>query len=153
MTAVTKAQQAYRKWYAANSAKLNKLRKEKYAADPEKRKKIIAHQIEYRKNKPRPLTDGHHFRMIGKKKVEVFRIGATAKMIGREEQAIRKWESIGRIPPPTIKGTHRYYTAGQVVLLRELAELMDQVRYSPNLREFAIVKKSEEIKALWAGAK
>jgi len=149
---VTKAQTAYRKWYKAHRLEFNKARKERYEKDEEARKAIVERQRQYRLEKPRTPADGKHYRKVKGKEVQVFRIGVVSEMIGRDEQAIRIWEKAGRIPKPSIPGTHRYYTMGQVKLLTEWVELIDLVRYDHKVRVLALPKKSEEIKALWAGA-
>lgn len=149
---LTPAQVAYRKWYKANKIAFNKARAEKYAANPELQEKTRVKQKIYRESIPREKASGEHYRTIKGKVTQVFRIGAVAQMIGRDEQSIRSWEAKGYIPKPTIKSTHRYYTPNQIKLMSEWAELSGLLRWDPKVREEALPKKSAEIKALWAGA-
>ena len=148
---VTKAQEAYQRWYQRNSATYNESRKQKYASDPEVRQAYLERQARYRKSNPRNPASGQHFRKIKGAEVEVFRIGTVAEMIGRTEQIIRIWERDERIPKPTVPGRHRYYTQTQVKLMVEFADLLTQVRYDKKIREVAVPKKVLQIKALWAG--
>lgn len=142
---------SFRKWYDKNGEGYNVRRKQRYHSDPEYREKVIARQREARKNNPRPSTaSDKHYRVVAGAQVEVFRIGYVVEAISRSEKTIRTWEAEGLIPPPTIEGKHRYYTQGQVLLLKEFSELMDQVRYDKALREFAIHKKSHEVHAKWS---
>ena len=147
----TKAQLAYRKWYKANKVRFNKRRSEDYAKSIAQQQAARERQKLRRAMKPAPTADGHHYRKVKGRKVEVFRITAAAKMVGRDAQTIRTWETDGKIPEPTIKSTHRYYTMHQIKLMAELAELMTLVRWQGKVREVATANKCEEIKARWAG--
>lgn len=147
----TPAALAYRKWYAANKAKFNKARAEKYASNEAMREEARRKQKIYRDTKPREVADGQHYRLIKGHHVEVFRIGKVGEMIGRDEQTIRSWERKGYIPKPIIKSTHRFYTPVQVQLMREFGDLSALVRWDPKVRDVAIPKKAKEIKAQWAG--
>lgn len=138
----------FKKWYDANKAEFNRKRKERYAADPERREQAITRQREYRRNNP-TRSRATSTRMVNGKAREVFRIGAVAEHIGRTEQVLRLWESKNLIPKPTVKSAHRYYTAMQVALLKGLAEVMDEVRYKPSIREEAISKQSSVVHSLW----
>jgi DNA-binding transcriptional MerR regulator len=65
-------------------------------------------------------------------------------------QTLRKWESDGLIPHPTIAGGHRYYTGKQVQLIVEFAATALEVRYNKTARDLAVAKKSLETFALWS---
>jgi hypothetical protein len=143
------------KWYAENKDDYNDRRKQQRANDPELRAKIAEHQREYRAARPkveRPPTDpdAPRLKTIGDRQVEVYRISYVAKVCNRTVQVIRLWERDNRIPKPSVKGGHRYYTQHQIDLLIQFSELMDEVRYEPSVREAAIKAKSAEIFAHWA---
>lgn len=141
---------SFQKWYEANKEGFNVRRKLKYQTDPDYRNKVIDRQRKARKENPRPSqASDQHFRTVAGKQVEVFRIGHVVAQISRSEKTIRTWEAEKLIPQPSIAGKHRYYTQHQVTLLREFSELMEQVRYDKALREFAILKKSQELHSNW----
>jgi hypothetical protein len=140
---------AWKKWYKQNKEAYNARRKAQRDEDPELRERIAAAQRERRANAPRPEKDGPRYKVVNKKKVEVFRIGQVAKACNRTEQVIRMWEREGKIPKPIIPGGHRYYTQNQLNMLVEFAELMDEVRYDPSVRSVAVDKKSAELAANW----
>lgn len=152
---VTRAQSraAWRKWYKSHKEELNRERREKYKTDENYRIALLAQQRVSRAESPRPTSkpsDGRIFKNVGKKSVEVLRIGSVAARIDRDVQSIRIWEREGRIPAPSVPGAHRYYTLRQVNLLHEFAELMTEVRYEhPKVRAEKIEKKSQEIHAKW----
>lgn len=140
----------YQRWYEANKEELSKRRKALYQNDPEHRAEVKKRQREYRKNHPPESRAGaSRFKEINGIQVEVFRIGDACKMIGREEQTIRGWEEKGVIPRPSVEGVHRNYTKNQIVLMRELAQLIDQLRYDKDALQDAITSKSQEIHQLW----
>ena len=143
------AKAAYDKWYKANRIAYNKARRDKYNSDKDARDKAVKKQRDYRVR-----TAGvpkMHFRKLNGKKVEVFRIGEVSKAVGRDEQTIRKWEKAGIIPPPSVEGTHRYYTLKQINLMTEVADLIDQLRSPKNhaALQIALEKKSKEVLAKW----
>jgi hypothetical protein len=150
VAAIAKKGKAWNDWYARNREEYNAKRKAKYAEDSTHRTAVIERQKDYRKDKPRQPSDGRHFRKIAGHEVEVFRIGYAAEAIGRTIQIIRTWEKEGKIPLPSIPGGHRYYTLNQVKLMTELAELMNEVRYEPKIREHAMQTKTAEIKQKWS---
>lgn len=140
------------KWYEENKDRYNDKRKQQRAEDPALRAKIAEHQREYRANKPkaeRPDPDAPRIKTIGKKQVEVYRVGYVAKVCNRTIQVIRLWEREKRIPKPSVPGGHRYYTQHQIDMLIQFSELMDEVRYDPSVREAAIKAKSAEMFANW----
>ena len=143
------ANTAWSKWYSENKEGYNASRKAKRDADPELREKLAMAQKERRAKQPRPEKDAPRFKKYMGHDVEVFRIGPVAKACNRTEQVIRIWEREGKVPKPTVPGSHRYYTQHQVNLLVEFSELMDEVRYDPSVRSKAVEKKSAEIVAHW----
>ena len=150
---LTTGQKAYRKWYNQNKKEFNAKRAQKYREDSETRQKILDYQNEYRKTHSRPSMAGaRNVRFYKGKKYEVFRIGHVAEYIGLSEQTIRGWERKELIPLPSFKSAHRYYSKGQIELLKEFAELSAVTRWQPKLREIAIPKKVGEIKSVWATA-
>jgi DNA-binding transcriptional MerR regulator len=75
-----------------------------------------------------------------------------ARVCNRTEQVIRLWEREQRIPKPSVKGGHRYYTQHQIDMLVEFAELMDEVRYmrsDPETRDAALKAKTAQMFANW----
>lgn len=147
--ATEKSRTAYQKWYQTNKASFNEKRKKKYHSDPEVREKAISNAKKYRQENPRQNGEEQHYREVGGKVVEVFRITETANRIGRSVESIRSWEKKGWIPTPSIDSTHRYYTIKQIQLLKDFAEFIDQVRYDREVRALAIKKKSSELYSLW----
>jgi hypothetical protein len=145
----TKARANWHRWYQNNKKTHNAKRKQRYAEDPQFREKVLEAQKELRSRAPKAEADGRQFRKIKGKEVEVFRIGHVARVIERDIQVIRLWEREEKIPKPSIPGGHRYYTATQVELLKEFAQLMTEVRYEPKVRQDLITKKTEELKQNW----
>lgn len=145
------AKKSFKDWYADNKADLSAKRKARYHSDPEYRAKVKESALEARRKNPRVSTAGKSlFKQYKGQQIRVYRVGDVSALIGRKEQVIRQWERNGWIPKPIIGGvTHRYYTEDQVKLLREFAELIDQVRYSPLSRNLAINTKSVEVWSKW----
>lgn len=143
------ANTAWRKWYSENKKAYNAERKAKRDASPELRQKLASGQKERRARQPRVEKDGVRFKNYMGAQVQVFRIGFVAKACNRTEQVIRIWERAGKIPKPTVPGSHRYYTQNQLNLLVEFGELMDVVRYDVAVRSMAVDKKSAELVANW----
>lgn len=146
-----KARQSWSRWYEKNAASHNEKRKAKYHSDPEYRQKVLESRKEARRNAPKPEVI-EHFKVIKGKKVQVVRVGEASEHINRDPQVIRIWEREGKIPRPTVPGAHRYYTMGQLALLKEFADLMTEVRYSRLEREAAVKAKSAELFAQWKKA-
>lgn len=140
----------FHRWYEANKEGFNARRRMRYRSDPEYRDKLVERQREARAKHPRPSqAKDYSIRVVGGSKKKVFRIGYVVEAIGRSEMTIRNWERKGIIPKPSVVSQHRYYTKRQVKLLKELSELLTQVRYNPKLRDFAIHQKSNEIYGMW----
>jgi hypothetical protein len=139
----------WRNWYQKNRDEYNARRKERRDMDPEYRAKLAEKQKEYRESKPHPEHEGPRIKKVAGRQMEVFRIGDVAKACNRSIQAIRLWEREGKIPKPTVPGGHRYYTQHQVDLLVEFSEVMEEVRYAPDIRADAIEAKAKEIEAKW----
>lgn len=141
---------SWSKWYENNKSKHNEARKARYHADPEVRIKAINRQKSYRERNA-GQHDKSHVRVVAGKKREVFRIGEASSQVGRDEQTLRKWEKQGLVPAPTVVSKHRYYTQNQINLMRELAELIDKLRYPTGQEalDLAIKKKSKEISTKW----
>lgn len=61
------------------------------------------------------------------KKITVFTVGALATALNRQVVTIRKWESMGWLPPPRLRHKYgtRYYTEAQIEGLVGLAEKYD----------------------------
>lgn len=141
----------FKEWYSKNKEALNAKRRERYKKDEALRAKTREQQAKYRANNPRKSTAGAPlYREVNGTLIRVFRIGEAARLVGRKEQVLRKWERDGLTPKPTLEGKQRYYTEVQVVLLRELAQLIDQVRYTNAVtREIALTSKTEELNSKW----
>lgn len=149
---VVREPKTFKMWYTVNKDKLSEKRKQLYHSDPEYRKKNNETSAKWRKEHPAPSRAGEsRFKKYKGATIEVFRITAVAEMIGRSDQTIRGWEADGVIPKPLIESAHRYYTKKQIMLMRELAEIIDLVRYDGReLLNLAIKSKSEEIHKQWA---
>lgn len=147
----TESLSEFQKWYKKNSEKLNDKRKKRYATDTSYRQAAIDRQAEYRsRNPPKSRAGESRFKKVGGTAVEAFRIGKAAEIIGRSVQSIRKWEQLGIIPSPVVPSSHRYYTAYQVMLMKELADIIDLARHERGgLLQAAIETKSAEIKSKW----
>jgi DNA-binding transcriptional MerR regulator len=89
--------------------------------------------------------------MVAGNNKEVFRIGKVAEMIGRSDQTIRDWEETGIIPKPIVQSAHRYYTQSQVIMLRELADVISLLRSTSRKDLDSVVAvKSAEIHSKWS---
>lgn len=142
----------FKKWYSTNKESLSDTRKARYKNDAAYREEVLERQRKYREDHPTPSRAGEsRIKTVNGKKVEVFRITEAGTMIGRCDQTLRDWEAKGIIPKPTVQSAHRYYTKFQVTLLKELADLIDVVRYEGELIvQTAIKNKSIEIHSKWA---
>lgn len=146
---------AWRNWYKEHRIEFNAARRQKYRTDEELRRRILEQQQEARKlipKKPRKPPATQSVKNVGGKLVEVYRISKVAEMINRDAQSIRIWEREGKIPKPTIPGGHRYYTEGQVALLKQYSDLMTELRLQPTVRAVEIPKLLSAIKAQWTHA-
>lgn len=143
-------QKSFSSWYERNKDDLKKKRAEKYRTDSAYRQAALDRAAKQRASAPRQASErDQRFRLIGGVKVEVFRIGQVAKEISKDEQTIRLWESRGIIPKPSAPGSHRYYTAKQVGLLRELSALLGDHRYdAADVRE-SLSEMSKKIYQYW----
>lgn len=142
---------AYRSWYEINKEKLSARRKQRYQQDKEYREKALSRASDWRANNPTPSRAGEaRIKVVNGTEMRCFRITETSQMIGRSDQTIRDWEEKGIIPKPSVEGVHRFYTYPQVVLMRELGEIIDSLRYGQKeVLEAAIEVKSAEIHQLW----
>jgi hypothetical protein len=139
----------WRNWYEKNREEYNARRKQRRDEDPEYRAQLAAKQKEYREAKPPAEHEGSRIKKVAGRDMEVFRIGDVAKACNRSIQAIRLWEKEGKIPKPTVPGGHRYYTQHQVDLLVEFSEVMEEVRYAPDVRASVIEAKAKDLVARW----
>lgn len=141
---------SFDKWYENHKLEFNASRRKKYLEDQELRDTIIRRQREYRIRMGSPYA-GIHKRLVKGAMVDVMRIGDASEYVGRNAGTIRMWEETKVIPLPSVSNAkHRYYTHSQVKLMRELAELIDMLRYTDKeALPLAITKKSSEIHLLW----
>lgn len=141
----------FSRWYEANKEKLSAERKAKYNNDAEYRQASLQKAAEWRAKNPRVSRVGvPSKRMSNGVLTEVFRITAAGKMIGRSDQTIRDWEDEGIIPPPTVVSAHRFYTRNQIELMKELADLINLVRYQGlEVLQTAMDSKSSDIHSKW----
>jgi len=147
-------------YYEKNKNELSAKRKAAYRADPERRAKAQLRQARVRREAKERRSDAGEeliYRTIDGVKVQVFRIGAVAKKIGKSVETIRKWESTGIIPLPLpvdrdVSATHRYYTQHQVDLLAKLSAEADKYRYArgTSIRRDTVNKMSQYIAENWA---
>ena len=139
-------------YYGKNKDAISVRRKAIYATRVDVREKAKAAAAEYRKLNPKPARSGTPiYKEVEGVLTQVYRIGRACLMAGISMQTLRKWESIGRVPPPlTIEGaTHRYYTEHQIILLKELAQTCSEVRYNALIRKKEVQLKSNEIHKSW----
>lgn len=144
----------FKSWYAANKDDLNRRRREKYARDKDRRDKAVEYQRAYRKDKVRASSSGQqHFREVAGKKVEVHRISATAELVGCSVEFIRKYEKQGVIPASVVPSKQRYYLPHQVALIKDLFDLMVQLKYSKDegLKALALQNQTQVILSKWTG--
>lgn len=140
----------FKTWYANNREKLSALRKEKYRLNPEIREKAKKGARIRRQEVPRVSTAGQPLiKTVNGVTQQVVRIGQASEAVGRKEQVLRIWERKKWVPKPAGESVHRYYTMHQITLLREFAQLIDQVRYQPAIRSMVISTKSAEVWARW----
>lgn len=149
MTTEAAKKLSYHLWYLKNKKKLSEKRKKAYRTDEAVREKAKDQQRRYRAANPRLGRQPEQFKEINGIPTQVVRIGGLCGAIGKCVETVRKWEQLGHIPAHTIPQKHRYYTLAQVALVRELSQLIDEVRYNRALRAYALGKKVAEIKAKW----
>lgn len=140
----------FQEWYAKNKEKLRKSRRKRYMEDEEYRNKVRSHSAEWRRTHPAPVRAPARSKVLNGVEVTAFRISEAAGQVGRSDQTIRDWEEKGIIPKPTIDKAHRFYTLGQIGLMKGLADLIDVLRYAGRgeLAE-AVACKSQEIHKCW----
>ena len=117
-----------KKWYGKNKEAYNKRRREKYAKDPEKRRRCIERATEY-KAKAKFITPKFVMRTVGGVPTKMLSTGSAAKVLGIHETTIPSWERRGLIPKPLSQDNRRYYTMNQITLMGDLRDLLkDAVR-------------------------
>jgi DNA-binding transcriptional MerR regulator len=91
------------------------------------------------------------FREFKGKRIEVFRVGEVAKMIGANASVIRRYERQGAIPMPSFPGEHRLYAKHQVGLISEICNFKRNTRYSWRRPQKATEEKKliARVKVLW----
>jgi len=147
--ALEKRRKSFNDWYKKNKSRFNAERREKYSSDASLREKYVSRQKEYRKKSSNGIPS-KTIELNGNQ-VEVFRIGYASKFVGRPSATIRSWELAGVIPKATASiGKHRYYTKGQLVLIRELADMLNILVDDHEARKLAMDTKSKEIHNLWS---
>lgn len=141
---------AYRRWYERHREEFNARRRERYQQDKEYRMKAIENT---RKSEPvAPEQAPPLPREIDGKIVYTYRPSAAAAMAGRTYRVLRQWELAGWIPATSFPDPQRLYSAGQVKLLRKLANTIDAFRYKHKLRRAAVAKVVDEIWSRWEDA-
>lgn len=134
----------FKEWYSENADSLNEKRRQRYAEDPEYRKKIQESNARNRKVRrkisraerraeekaklvnvdKRPWRAVTAIVEVDGERVEaqVFTIGALAKALGCSVQVIRLWESKGVIPETPLRGSggDRLYTPEFINMVREV---------------------------------
>jgi DNA-binding transcriptional MerR regulator len=136
----------FKEWYGENADELNKKRRDRYANDPEYRKKIQDSNARTRKVRRKKRQEEKKAREKAKLtnvdkrpwrsvtatvevdgeqvEAQVFTIGALAKALGCSVQVIRLWESKGIIPETPLRGSggDRLYTAEFIEMVAEVLE-------------------------------
>jgi DNA-binding transcriptional MerR regulator len=141
-TKETKRPWSWDEWYKTNKESHNKNRKNRYATDPEYRAQVLQNNRMSRDRQREKLREerleehsaikvrvaARPWETIVKKingvDTQLFTIGALAQATGRSIQSLTIWENEKLIPrtPYEDGKNHRYYTADQIVEIRNLLE-------------------------------
>lgn len=142
---------AFGRWYERNGGKLNEKRKNRYDSDPEYRARQIENARKNRANRASKVKEASApvYKLIGGEKVVVYRIGDLAERAGVTPQTIRKYESTGVIPEPTVGSSHRYYTANQVNLVCSMVQALAGLPLHSKERAEVMAAKVNEIHNKW----
>lgn len=160
-------QDYFKKWYEDHGEGWNKLRQERYKADPEYRKAVLAKNRESRRRRKEQLlqerkeerkdircrVNPRPYRTveleIDGKVVTLFTIGAMARALGRSVHAIRLWERDGVIPetPHKSETGARLYTAEFVQMVEQL--LTQQERIDTSLPRLKSVQEGITRQVKW----
>lgn len=146
----------FKSWYAANKEAFNLKRRKAYANSKDKRDKAVKYQKNYRATRATKSSNDSgrkHFREVNGANVEVHRIAAAAELAGCSVEFIRKYEKAGVIPAPVVGSKQRYYTPSQVALIKDLFDLMVQLKYNKDasLKALALQQQTQTISTSWTG--
>lgn len=136
----------FQEWYKDNKAELNKARRDRYAKDPEYKKRVLeanrSSRTRIRKSEKQAKEEAVRVKVGGtpwrSKEVAVdestteklYSIGALASALGKSVQAIRLWERKGLIPETphrTSKGD-RLYSADMIKEIYEKLRALGKIR-------------------------
>lgn len=126
-----KAHVKFSKWYEKNKDTHNEQRRKAYAQDPEVREKAIANAKKQReaRRKAGPV-DTTPVKVNG---VKTYRTAQVAALLNKSTETIRGWRRNGWLPESDKRVLT--YTDHQVKLLRKLAKVVDEHRYSKDYEE------------------
>jgi hypothetical protein len=125
----------FKKWYEENKEQIAAKRRRRYRNDPKYRRKCIEQARKNReKTQPEkyPTLDPSRVLIGGK---VYFTVRGLAHVLEKSRNSVYYWIRSGFLPPPqSVDGSNtRYYTAAQVVMIREgLREHLDKKRLSPS---------------------
>ncbi len=145
ITPQARQRKTYRKWYESSGGDYNQKRKERYANDPEYRQRIKEQARETRER--RKERGGVQETSVIRDGVEVYRVSAAAELLERSPDALRSWVRKGWVPENT-EQVHRFYTKGQIKLMRQLVEVITKYRYAKNYED-RLQKVVANVHAKW----
>ena len=137
------SESSFKKWYAKNGKKLNKIRRKRYESDADYRARQLKASKNWRKKNP-----GYR-RAQGDTKPKALTIGAVAEELGTCPQTIRAIEKRGLIPENKTGSSHRKYTLKQVELMRPLIEYLQNTHYKAPGYEKQVKKLSAALAKHW----
>ena len=108
----------YPEWYRKNHAQINAQRRDKYANDPEYRRRALERALKSRAlGRKRPNMGRTSLRTINGNAVKVHTIGYMAHCLGRGIDTLKYWRETGWLPPSRFPGKQQVYTDYQVGLV------------------------------------
>jgi hypothetical protein len=131
----------YKTWWDENRERVNAKRRERYASDPEYRKKQQEHTKKWKQRRrelnasqPRQRSRTMTMKLEGRE-VEMHTIGVFSERVGKSVITLREWERQGFIPQTPFRSSRgdRLYTddmietVNRIVGGRATVDLRDQV--------------------------
>lgn len=141
----------FKEWYGEHSGDWNEKRRDRYKTDPKYRATVLErnrkHRSAKKKEEQKKREEGrseqkYTYRpgwktfvsVIDGKKTKTVTIGAYAQVLGVSVQAVRLWERLGVIPPPSApraSGQQRVYTLKEVKKNRKILLRQGRIALKP----------------------
>jgi len=117
----------YAEYYKKNRERILQKRRQKYALDPEYRKKVKKRNAEYHRRTSKPKKPIESYQMVKVEDKTYFTIGIFAKAIGRKTITVREYHRRGLLPPPIFVNSRgwRLYSQKQTIFAKKCFKKFD----------------------------